>query len=205
LDVLVETQGIATTQGRTETEEGIDQKMATHYYGRMALIDAFLPLLHKSPSAYVLSVLSAGVHSPYEGYSTDPELKDNYSLKNAADAAGFYNDLGLDSFARQPENKNIKFIHAAPGFVNTNWGTELNWILRGLIRLIQPLGASIEDCAEFMLLPILSSATSSSATDSQQNSVVLIGSKGEPAVKTSCHDEAIQVVWKHTQEVLARV
>ena len=42
-------------------------------------------------------------------------------------AAGFYNDLGLDSFARQPENKNVTFIHAAPGFVNTNWGTELPW------------------------------------------------------------------------------
>lgn len=35
LDILVLTQGIATTQGRTETEEGIDMKMALHYYSRV--------------------------------------------------------------------------------------------------------------------------------------------------------------------------
>ena len=35
LDILVMTQGIATTQGRTETEEGIDMKLALHYYSRV--------------------------------------------------------------------------------------------------------------------------------------------------------------------------
>ena len=39
LDVLVETQGIASVEGRVETAEGIDQKLALHYYGRMALIE----------------------------------------------------------------------------------------------------------------------------------------------------------------------
>jgi NAD(P)-dependent dehydrogenase (short-subunit alcohol dehydrogenase family) len=201
LDVLVETQGIATTQGRTETEEELDQKMAIHYYGRMALIEAFLPLLRAAPSARVLSVLSAGVHSPYSHYETDPELKENYSLKNAADAAGFYNDIGLDSFARQSGNENITFIHAAPGFVNTNWGTELPFLLRGLVRVVQPLGTSIEDCAEFMCLPLLSPDEDQPHT----GEVVLIGSKGETVSKTSLHDEARDAVWKHTQDVLGRI
>lgn len=52
LDVLVETQGIATTQGRTETTEGIDQKLALHYYGRMALIDVWER--EKKSSSFVL-------------------------------------------------------------------------------------------------------------------------------------------------------
>ena len=35
-----------------------------------------------------------------------------YSLKNAADAAGFYNDIGLDCLAR--EHPTVAFVHAAP-------------------------------------------------------------------------------------------
>lgn len=203
LDVLVQTQGIATTQGRTETDEGIDVKLSLHYYGRMALIQSLLPLLRASPSGRVLSVFSAGVHGPYEDYKKDPELKNNYTLSNAAIAPGLYNDLTLDSFARQPENKNISFIHSAPGFVNTNWGTELNWFLRGLVRAIQPLATSIEDCAEFMCLPLLSSDETQLEKNGQ---VILMSPKGEPAKKTKLHtDEAREFIWDHTQEVLSRV
>jgi len=168
----------------------------------MALIDALLPLLRAAPSSYVLSVLSGGVHSPYDAYATDPEMKENYSLKNAAHCAGFYNDLGLDSFARQPENRNITFIHSSPGFVNTNWGTELNCFLRLAVRAIQPLATSIDDCGEFMCLPILSSAT---YPPKEPRQIVLIGAKGDPVSKTAKHDEAISAVWQHTQEVLARI
>eukprot|EP01097_Dermamoeba_algensis_P000983 TRINITY_DN1365_c0_g1_i1.p1 TRINITY_DN1365_c0_g1~~TRINITY_DN1365_c0_g1_i1.p1 ORF type:complete len:171 (-),score=37.20 TRINITY_DN1365_c0_g1_i1:19-531(-) len=166
----------------------------------MALIEALLPLLRAAPSPRVLSVLSAGVHSVYGDYKKDPELKDNFSLKNAADAAGFYNDVTLDYFAKHPENQNITFAHAAPGFVNTNWGTDLPFLVRGVVRLLMPLGTSIEDCAEFMCTPIL-------APDEkrQTGEVVLIGSKGNQVQKTSEHDEALEVVWKNTQQVFARL
>ena len=39
----------------------------------------------------------------------------SYSLKNAADAAGFYNDCALDKLSE--ENPGVAFIHAAPGLV----------------------------------------------------------------------------------------
>ncbi len=119
--VLGTTQGIANTQGRNETSEGLDVKLSLHFYSRMAFIYALLPLLRQAQSPRVLSVLSGGVHSPYAEWRSDPELKTHYSLKNAADAAGFYNDLALDALARAPEDSKIAFIHAAPGFVNTNW------------------------------------------------------------------------------------
>ncbi|OQR88294.1 FabG domain-containing protein [Achlya hypogyna] len=152
LDRLVLTQGIATIQGRTETSEGLDQKLSLHYYSRMAFIAEFLPVLRASSrSPRVLSVLSGGIHAPYAKFQEDPELKDNYSLKNAADAAGFYNDLMLDAFAEDEANKNIAFGHSAPGFVATNWGTEMPWALRTLlIRPLQWFGKSSADCAEFM-------------------------------------------------------
>ncbi len=115
LSVLVLTQGMATIQGFTPTAEGLDQKLALHYFSRVAFIDSLLPALRKGDDARVLSVLSAGIHSAYDGYSTDFTLERTYSIKNAADAAGFYNDLALDSLSR--ENPSISFQHAAPGFV----------------------------------------------------------------------------------------
>lgn len=45
LDFLVLTQGIATMQGRTETVEGLDEKMSLHYYSRMAFIAKLLPFM----------------------------------------------------------------------------------------------------------------------------------------------------------------
>lgn len=59
-------------------------------------------------------MLSAGVHSPYPHVDDDPGLQRHYSIANAANAAGYYNDLGLDALARQPGNENVVFVHAAP-------------------------------------------------------------------------------------------
>lgn len=140
---------MATFQGFTPTTEGIDQKLALHYFSRVAFIDRLMPLLEASDDARVMTVLSAGVHSPYKHFQDDFELsKGNYSLRNAADAAGTYNDIAVDMLAR--EHKKVTFFHAAPGFVNTNWGTEMNVFVRGLVRLIQPLGTSIKDIGEIL-------------------------------------------------------
>ena len=155
LDILVLTQGMATLQGRTETAEGVDQKLALHYFGRVAFILNFLPLLRLAPSPRVLSVLSAGVHGAYAHVADDPELREHYSLKAAADAAGLYNDLELDTLSRLPENAGVTFAHAAPGFVNTAWGTEMPWAVRMLLRALKPFGKSAADCAEYMCVPLL--------------------------------------------------
>mmetsp|Transcript_8882 Transcript_8882/g.11742 ORF Transcript_8882/g.11742 Transcript_8882/m.11742 type:complete len:297 (-) Transcript_8882:220-1110(-) len=195
LDFLVLTQGIATTQGRTETEEGIDQKLSLHYFSRMAFVDYLLPLLEESQSARVLSVLSGGVHSPYVQYRDDPELKKNYSIKNAADVAGFYNDLGLDSFST--ENPNIVFVHSAPGFVNSDWGRQMPFYLRFPIRILQPLfGKSIHKCAEFMCEAMFN--------PDLQGGFHLRSPDAEETQTTKLHEEARDFVWKLTKEILNR-
>jgi NAD(P)-dependent dehydrogenase (short-subunit alcohol dehydrogenase family) len=200
LDVLVLSQGMATLQGRTETPEGIDQKLALHFYGRMAFVEALLPLLRASPAPRVLSVLSGGVHAAYGHLEDDPELKTHYSLKNAADAAGFYNDLALDAYARQPENAKVTFVHAAPGFVRTRWGTEMPWIVRGLLSVIKPFAKSPADCAEFMCAPLLTEVPKRDAA------LLVLDSEARPAATTAAHTAAARdFMWRHVHEVLARV
>ena len=211
VDALVMTQGMATTQGFTPTAEGNDEKLTLHYYSRMALIQSLLPALKKSTMpAVVLSILSGGVHSSYKHLKDDPSLKNNYSIKNAADAAGFYNDLGLEQFAI--DNSDIRFVHASPGFVNTNWGTEFNPILRGLVRMLQPLGKKPSDCAELMLGPTVFATNAGeelpprpTLPDGSSSAVWILGDKGESLKLTPDHtDENRDLLWKHTKEVFEK-
>eukprot|EP00656_Telonema_subtile_P024099 TRINITY_DN2594_c0_g1_i3.p1 TRINITY_DN2594_c0_g1~~TRINITY_DN2594_c0_g1_i3.p1 ORF type:complete len:277 (+),score=55.32 TRINITY_DN2594_c0_g1_i3:128-958(+) len=157
LDYLVLCAGIATTAGYSPTADGIDFKLFMHYFGRVAMIRGLLPLLSTTAEAAdtdvrVLAILSAGVHSPYVEYQADFDLSKDFSIPKAANAAGFYTDLALDTLSR--ENQKISFLHAAPGFVNTNWGTEFPCCLKGLIRCVQCCCGccltSLEDCGVFM-------------------------------------------------------
>lgn len=198
LDYLVLSQGMATTQGFTPTPEGLDHKLCIHYFSRVNIINSLLPLLKFTSASggdvRVLSILSAGVHSPYLAYEEDFELKKNYSMKNAADSAGFYNDLGLDALARA--NPEMTFIHSAPGFVNTNWGSELGGFLRGMVRMIQPLGASPRDCAEFMCRGLFDPVA--------KGGLKLYGPKAQLACATKLHDDkAVETIWKLTQQTIS--
>eukprot|EP01035_Chromulina_nebulosa_P008775 gene8775-11868_t len=161
INYLVLSQGIASLAGRQETEEGIDLKLALHYYGRIQFINCLLPLLRNSSNSEtdietkfprVMSILSGGVHSPYTNLE-DLSLKKNFSLANAANAAGFYNDLALDCLAtkEKKEGFHTTFIHAAPGTIRTTWGKDFPAIIRYPLRAVQYFLPSPESCAEKMV------------------------------------------------------
>lgn len=213
LDVLVLTQGIASMDGRHETSEGIDRKLALHYYSRVAFAVNLMPLLRQSArGGAVLSILSAGVHAPYDGYATDPELHKSYSLKNAADAAGFYNDCAWDAMSRQEEagsasnSSGVTFIHAAPGIVATRWGqTDMPWPVRLLLRALMPLvGRSIYDCGLVMIDPLVQ-PRSAATSGSGRPGLVLIDAQGRQAKLTALQDAARDSVWGATEALLRRV
>ncbi len=60
-----------------------------------ACVLAVLPALRLSTDARVMSVFSAGVHRSYDEYRSDPDLKKDFSLSKAANAAGMYNDIAV--------------------------------------------------------------------------------------------------------------
>ena len=143
-DLLVMTHGMATTQGYTPTVDGIDQKLQLHCFSRIYLAQKLAPEMKEG--SRILAVLSAGVHSRYENYEQDFDLRKTYSIAKAANAAGFYLDVGFEKLSQAFPK--LTFCHAAPGFVNTNWGTEMPWYLRGIVRALQPFGRSLESCGE---------------------------------------------------------
>jgi NAD(P)-dependent dehydrogenase (short-subunit alcohol dehydrogenase family) len=198
LDVLVLTQGTSGST-RQDTVEGIDKKLALHYYGRIAFIQDLLPSLRKSASPKVLTILSAGTHSAYSNYETDPELRSSYGMKSSYDAPGFYTDIALDSLSHEPGNEHVAFIHANPGFTSTRFGfgPDTPWYMHAATSIFKVFARTPEESAEYMVDPVFDASIA--------GGFLLLGQYATPVSKTTLHDTARDAVWKHTQEVLARV
>jgi hypothetical protein len=121
------------------------------------------------------------------------------------------------------ENRGINFVHASPGFVDTNWGTELHPVLRRLVRIMQRLlGKKPLDGAENMLgptvfaseqgnelpqtLPLERNTAMTGRMDSNSScGVIVMGQNGESKSLTKGHTkEAKKFVWDETMKVLNR-
>lgn len=98
INFLVMSPGILTLSGRDETEEGIDRKLAVHYYARWKFIHGLMPALVQAKDngedAKVLSVLAAGKGG--EVNLDDLGLKKTFSLANASREVPTYNDLMME-------------------------------------------------------------------------------------------------------------
>eukprot|EP01118_Nematostelium_gracile_P008215 TRINITY_DN271_c0_g1_i1.p1 TRINITY_DN271_c0_g1~~TRINITY_DN271_c0_g1_i1.p1 ORF type:complete len:330 (+),score=83.83 TRINITY_DN271_c0_g1_i1:63-1052(+) len=190
VNYLVITSGFLSFDGRTETEDGIDVKLATHFYGRFLTTYRMIPLLQKAADngedARVLSVLDAG--GSFGFHKDDLDLKHNYGLKAAADAATLYNDLVADKFSTL--HPKISFNHAGPGFVSTNIGRGLPWYARIPATLLLPFSTSADDSADYLLSGFLSK--------DRAKGWHLISNRGNPVDKTRFHnDENRDLVWDH--------
>ena len=182
--------------GRDETPEGLDRKLSVHYFSRVAFALALLPQLRAAERGAVMSVLSGGVHGAYAHAEDDFELHKHYSIKNAADAAGFYNDAAWDSLAAAQGNEHLLFVHAAPGFVRTAWGTQLPLPVRGLVRCLQTvLATPAEHSAEFLCAPLFADG----------HGFKLQGPKGEPATVTTQHAAAREGIFAKTLDIVGRL
>ncbi|KAF8885862.1 hypothetical protein CPB84DRAFT_1787989 [Gymnopilus junonius] len=185
INYLVMSPGYSTLVGRDETPEGIDRKLAVHYYARWKFLHDLLPGLkdaqEKGEKAAVVSVMAAG-----HGGKIDLEdlgLKKGYSLSAAALAAPTYNDLMMESFAEQAPN--VTFIHAFPGFVRTSLGSSSP---SPTLRIVSP------SCSP-SLVP---------SPTAVKPGAWRVGSKGEDlGMKRHFGDEVQRKkVWEHTVEVM---
>jgi len=199
LDFLVLTQGMATLQAHTPTPAthgGLDEKLTLHYWSRVLLAKQLAPVLERSADGRVLFILSAGVHGPYAKYAEDPELsRGGYSIKAAADAAGFYTDIAVEQLST--EHPSVTFLHAVPGFVATSWGTEMPLAVRMAVRVMQVFGRSKEEAGELMSKGLVCDRY-------RGGGWYLLDQYGEPsAAVTALHEAAKAKVWAHTQRVVA--
>ncbi|KIK64372.1 hypothetical protein GYMLUDRAFT_71305 [Collybiopsis luxurians FD-317 M1] len=200
VNYLAISTGFMTTSGRNETEEGIDRKLAVHYYSRWVFIKELVDMLEKASGqgedAKVLSVMAAGMGGPIN--VDDLGLRKTYSLSSAAAQAPTYNDLMMEELsARHPT---VTFAHAHPGAVRTNLlsSAEMSALTKKAISLSATLFGflftSKESCGEYMLHGVLDVAKSPGAWR--------IGSRGEDLAKKRYYGSEAErkKLWEHTAE-----
>ncbi|KAM0418907.1 hypothetical protein ACHAPT_012172 [Fusarium lateritium] len=193
LDLLIMTQGIMTTAGRTETPEGIDRKMALHYYGKQLLIRELLPVLKED----------AKLGSPDKLIREDLDLKTHFSLSKAADHCISMNDAMVQYFASQQKATGAgrrHFVHAFPGGVKTSLWRDLPWYLRTAGHVLTKLvGVSADTCAEYLMNGV---AECSAAGEKEERFWSNIDNKGRFIAKKAIWSDEQMKVADHTWGVI---
>ncbi|ESK87716.1 hypothetical protein Moror_1847 [Moniliophthora roreri MCA 2997] len=201
INYLVMSPGYITVKNRDESEEGIDRKMAVHYYARWKFINDLLPGLKKAKElgddAKVYAVLAAAHGGNIK--VDDLGMKKSYSKSHFARAGPTYNDLMMEEFSSR--NPNIPFIHAFPGWVRTGLGSSADSIVvraasAALIGLIRPWTMSYETSGEYMLHGLLNTAKEPRAWRLNEYG-------GDYGMKNYYGTEAERkALWEHTIEEL---
>ncbi|KAG6815233.1 hypothetical protein H0H93_010493 [Arthromyces matolae] len=195
INFLIMSPGYMTMRGRDESEEGIDRKLAVHYYSRWKFIHDLLPSLRMAQESgeesKVLTVLAAG-----KGGEIDLEdlgLKNSFTPFNARAASVTYTDLMIQEFSAR--NPDITFVHAYPGFVRTPLYSSADTamfrgILSVMMTLVRPFSTSSAETGEYMLHSILS----------RQPGWYRVGSRAEDLGMKNFFgsDEARKRLWEHS-------
>ncbi|CAF1451118.1 unnamed protein product [Rotaria sp. Silwood1] len=123
-------------------------------------------------------------------------LENTFSLSSAANHAMSFTDHAMQYFATQPENTNITFTHALPGFVRTTLGDNLPFWARLPLKCAKAIGLGVtsEQCAEFMIYGMLGTESGCRCVDD----------KGQTVTKKSpLQEEMVTKVWEHTSQIIS--
>jgi len=205
IDLLLLSQGVLTTAGRTETAEGNDRKLMLHYYSRAAIIRGLQSQL-EAAQGRVLSVLDAvrGDVSSLKWEDLELKQKGSYTLGSAAKHCISMSDVLLqDLGAKHPQ---VKYFHAYPGIVKTPLSNALPLYYRLPTQgLFWAMGTSAEHCADYLLYPFLLEEQRLRSEGYEHGGAFFVDSKGGPvrSKKIPTEDERMKVV-QHTEELLGR-
>lgn len=98
INFLVMSPGFLSMKDRDETPEGIDRKLAAHYYARWKFARDLLPSIQKAKDAgqeaKVVSILGAGKGAAID--ADDFGLKKSFSVAAAGGGMPTYNDLMME-------------------------------------------------------------------------------------------------------------
>ncbi|TRM70625.1 hypothetical protein BD626DRAFT_449240 [Schizophyllum amplum] len=198
INYLVLTTGYLTLRGRDETEEGIDRKLAAHYYARWTFVNDLMPALQKAvernEGAGVMSFVSATTGRPID--DTDLGLKKTYSVINVTLQSVTYNDFMLHDFAAR--HPGIAFIQCYPGGVRTSIVQNTDsYLIKTLAHVFYPLlrliTVSEEECGAYMTYALLHTKPGFTRVDGHGDDI------GSPEYLGT--EEQRKKLWAHTVEV----
>lgn len=151
INMLIMSQRTSNFTGRDETNEGIDRKMALHYYGRQLIVRELTPVLKQD--AKVLFILNGKEGSPAHINWDDLDLKTSYSMSTAAQQSATMLDIMVQHYAAVQNGSDRRhYAHVYPGGVLTGLTRAWPWYMRAAVGVVGPLIAvKPETCAERLL------------------------------------------------------
>ncbi|KAK7687264.1 hypothetical protein QCA50_009769 [Cerrena zonata] len=192
-----------TKLGREETEEGIDKKLATLYYGRFKFINDMLPALRNAAAnheaATVYCVLGAGRGKEIDWNNLG--LKRSYNVFAIREQTIRYVDTITQELAAQ--NPILSFIHAWPGAVRTNASHSIESIplrlaLKTIMLLAYPISMTYAQSGEYMLYGMLSASEKPGWSRVDEDGTLM--TKNEYIAS----NEERKRLWEHTIEETSR-
>ncbi|KAL1870723.1 hypothetical protein Daus18300_005043 [Diaporthe australafricana] len=120
VDILCMSPGGMPFAGAKYTEEGLETCFAVSYYSRLRLVSNLLPLLNqcRERPARVLSILNGTKETKID--EDDLNLDKQWGIRAVVNHTTLLTSLAFDYLAEQSPQGRIVFLHATPGFVNTN-------------------------------------------------------------------------------------
>lgn len=219
-----------TLKGRTETTEGIDQKMSVNYYARMRCILGLMPCLEKASKdnelSRVITVLAAG--SEGDVRVDDLELKHNFTLHAALAHCVVMTDFFIGELAKRYPG--TSFSHSYPGTVKTGIANALTGPVRLAIKVMYavmtPWILNVQESGERHLFQVTSQCYPAKngglGIPIPDGLSVMRGFNGEPGGGAYLLDwdgqpagdenflqkyremGMARIVWEHTHEIFAR-
>ena len=130
------TAGYMTLKGRSETDEGLDKKMAVNYYARMRFVVDLMPNLTAASDAGQLSRVNSVLAAGSEGdvNPDDLDLRHNFTLHGALAHCTVMTDFIMEEFAKRYPG--TTFMHSYPGTVKTGIANQLNGPIRLAVKVM---------------------------------------------------------------------
>ncbi|KAH8763979.1 hypothetical protein F5882DRAFT_453266 [Hyaloscypha sp. PMI_1271] len=213
MDYLYMSPGLMPLNGAQYTKEHLDAGFTLSYYSRMRLVSNLLPLLRTSSRPVILSVLNAGAEKPL--LETDFGLAQNWSFTALLNHTVTMTSLAFSYLSQDPSNKDITFLHSAPGLVKTEIfsklqapeGSRLLWrvllpVIKGAAGLMywMMMAVSVEESGERQALLLVSEEFEPGALRVDQACEVV------PVVENGVFEKYVEKgwgekVWEHTVHV----
>ncbi|KAF4953940.1 hypothetical protein FSARC_12296 [Fusarium sarcochroum] len=224
VDLLFMSAGYAPHGPRIETTEGLEVTQSLEYYSRILFIRLLIPLLCKSESPRVISVLAGGLE-PSSITLDDIDLKEPSNF-GGLKTQGHYAAMGTLALEQLAEiHQTVTFIHSFPGWVKTGnhrRGAEANSIPTTITqKIMEPLllllSFSEEESGQRHLFECTSAMFGGQGTTwdgepgtnsmgERTNGLFLVNDKCECTTNDKAlptlRKNAAERVWVHTQKVL---
>ena len=165
------------------------------YLGRFAWAHTLMPLLLKSDDPRIISILSAGQHTPHASWRDDFETR-RCGMAQRTFAAGWYTDCACSALARAHER--LTAIHIYPGMVSTNWWMEMPPGLKCLVKaMLRATGKPLRDAGEWLAYSLL-------APDCAAGCFLRNEFSGPEKATKLCDDATCDGVWAKSVQIFEK-